>query len=168
MSDLSVHYSSASPKWNTPKPLVAKVVEVLKWIDLDPCSDSLDNPNVPAKVCYDGTLVDGLTAEWHGKVYMNPPYGRIIPKWTRKAVAEWQFGRMQEAILLVPARTDTRWFRELWIGTICFWHGRMKFEQNGKGLAPAPFPSALVYFGYDDTEFRRVFRPYGTIVRRME
>ena len=68
-----VHFSSDTPEWCTPAELVAKVVEVLGSIDLDPCADP--EHRIPAKAHYT-QKDDGLSRLWSGKVYMSPPYGR--------------------------------------------------------------------------------------------
>lgn len=83
---------------------------------------------------------------WEGKVYLNPPYGREIGRWTRKFAGEWRVGRMKEGMLLVPARTDTKWWEELLPirPLFLFFHGRLKFNEHENS---APFPSALVFLG---------------------
>jgi len=69
---------------------------------------------------------------------MNPPYGREIGKWVKKAYQEGG------VVGLLPARTDTKWFHDYIYGKakIRFLKGRVKF--SGKG--PAPFPSMIVIF----------------------
>lgn len=74
---------------------------------------------------------------------MNPPYGREIGKWVKKA-AESARGGATVACLL-PARTDTRWWHE-WVipyAEVRFLRGRLKFGGSNNW---APFPSALVIF----------------------
>lgn len=56
---------------------------------------------------------DGLKNPWNvggGAVFCNPPYGREIGKWVRKAYEEAQNG--QTVVLLIPARTDTAYFHD--------------------------------------------------------
>ena len=75
---------------------------------------------------------------------MNPPYGREIGKWMKKAYAESLRGNT--VVCLVPSRTDTKWWHEYATkGKITFIKGRLKFKQNGKS-GSAPFPSAIVVF----------------------
>ena len=85
---------------------------------------------------------DGLKADWYGNVWCNPPYGRVINDWVRKANVYQGL-----SVLLLPARTDTRWFHDYCYLSgrtqIKFIKGRIKF---GDGSAPAPFPSMLVIF----------------------
>ena len=80
-------------------------------------------------------------------VFMNPPYGRHIGKWIKKAYLESKKGGTW-VVCLVPARTDTKWWWDYCIkGEIRFLKGRIKFENNGKESNSATFPSAIVIFG---------------------
>ena len=73
---------------------------------------------------------------------MNPPYGREIGAWMKKAYESSLQGAM--VVCLVPARTDTKWWHDYAIkGEIEFIRGRLKF---GKSKNSAPFPSAVVVF----------------------
>jgi hypothetical protein len=154
---MSVHYSSDSPEWYTPRHIVDAVVAVLGGIDLDPCSNGGDAPNVPA--CdHLTTDDDGLAHEWHGRVYMNPPYGDVIGEWTRKLREEHEAGNVTQAIALLPARTDTQWFREMRAYARCFVWGRLRFSDSANS---APFPSVVVYFGTDVKRFARAFADIG-------
>lgn len=156
---LGVFYSSATPEWNTPRHVIDRVVDVLGSIDLDPCSNSKADPNVPAKRHYT-KHDDGLTRAWTGRVYMNPPYGREIGSWVLKLHEAYQARTIVEAIALLPARTDARWFRMLRLYPKCFIAGRLKF---GDARNSAPFPSVVVYLGDRLDRFADVFLPLGDI-----
>lgn len=151
--------SSASVQWYTPDALVRKIVDFLGAIDLDPCADP--GRRIPAARHFteDGPE-DGLAQEWRGRVFMNPPYGREIPKWTRKALAE----PVQEIIMLVPARVDTQWFRPLFSCSICFIEGRLKFLTPSGERDAAMFPSALIYCGGRHRQFAAAFANLGTVI----
>jgi len=106
---------------------------------LDPCSD-----NINYKCAKHYTRVDnGLTKSWKNEtVFMNPPYGRIIPLWVEKAYNE---SKQHKIIIvgLLPARTDTKWFHDYCMKSkeIRFIKGRLKFGDSGKS---APFSNILV------------------------
>lgn len=76
-------------------------------------------------------------------VFCNPPYGRELPKWVKKCYEENQKGAL--VVMLVPARTDTRWFHDYIYhnAEIRFIKGRLKFNDGQQG---APFPSMVVIF----------------------
>ena len=85
---------------------------------------------------------DGLKQNWGGVCWMNPPYGRVINDWMKKAWDEHQKGAT--VVALVPSRTDTKWFHEYALkGEIRFIKGRLKF---GGSKDPAPFPNCIVIF----------------------
>ena len=85
---------------------------------------------------------DGLSKEWNGVCWMNPPYGREISKWMKKAYESSLRGTT--VVCLVPARTDTAWWHDYATkGEVTFVRGRLKF---GGSKNSAPFPSAVVVF----------------------
>lgn len=158
-----VLYSSDSDEWYTPNHVVYRVLQALGTIDLDPCSNSKENPIVPAVNVF--TKDDnGLMQDWFGKVYMNPPYGREIAEWVSYLVEQYEHGKVVEAIALVPSRTDTEWFRVLRDYPRCFVWGRLKFSDNGNA---APFPSMAVYLGRNLEAFREAFSDIGDIYIRV-
>lgn len=88
---------------------------------------------------------NGLEKSWKGeRVFLNPPYGRELPKWVKKASEE---AKNKDAIIvmLIPARTDTQWFHDYIYkkAEIRFIKGRLKF---GDAKNSAPFPSMVVIF----------------------
>ena len=86
--------------------------------------------------------VNGLTQEWEGVCWMNPPYGRGIGMWLKKAYESSQKGAT--VVCLVPSRTDTRWWHDYCMkGEVRFIKGRLKFGGHSNA---APFPSAIVIF----------------------
>lgn len=86
---------------------------------------------------------DGLAQPWSGVCWMNPPYGRQIGPWMRKAYEEAQRGAT--VVCLVPSRTDTAWWHDYAMkGEVRFLRGRLRFQGASSS---APFPSALVIFG---------------------
>lgn len=88
---------------------------------------------------------DALSRSWLSDtktqtVWLNPPYGRLIGLFLKKASEEATKGAT--VVCLIPARTDTRWFHEYCLNyEIKFIKGRLKF---GSSTNSAPFPSALV------------------------
>src|SRR6266699_5238712 len=130
--------SSATPEWPTPGPVFAALASEFGPFDLDPCATA-DN----AKCARYYTMADdGLSQPWKGRVWLNPPYGRHIGAWLARARQAAADGAL--VVCLVPARTDTRWWRETAPGAtlVRFWPGRIRF-----GADPAPFPSAVIVLG---------------------
>lgn len=165
-SPMAVHFSSETPEHYTPQEIIEAVVAVLGGIDLDPCSNSHENPNVPAATHY--TREDnGLAQVWRGVTYMNPPYGREIGAWVDKLVQSYSAGTVPEAIALVPARVDTQWWKTLidCCTFFCFVEGRLSFGGNDGGSAP--FPSAIVYFGQNCGAFYYTFSEIGRVCKSV-
>lgn len=82
---------------------------------------------------------NGLKQSWDGEnVWCNPPYGRVIKDWVQKASEQ----RNGLSVLLIPSRTDTKWFHEYVYGKaeIRFIKGRLKF---GGHKSAAPFPNMI-------------------------
>lgn len=130
--------SSHSNEWTTPRDLFDELDAEFHF-DLD--AASTDENALCAR--HFTKADDGLTQEWVGNVWLNPPYGREIGKWMRKA-SEYRGGGV--VVCLVPARTDTRWWHDWVVGhasEVRFIRGRLKF---GGSHAGAPFPSAIVVY----------------------
>ncbi|MCM3704029.1 phage N-6-adenine-methyltransferase [Paenibacillus macerans] len=86
---------------------------------------------------------DGLSQNWGGVCWMNPPYGRNIGKWVKKAYESSLNGAT--VVCLLPARTDTAWWHDYCMkGEVRLVRGRLKF---GGSEWNAPFPNAVVIFG---------------------
>lgn len=135
---MSVHFSSETDLWATPQEFFNQCDREFRFT-LDPCCN-FENRKCPR---YFTKEVDGLSQDWAPeRVWMNPPYGREIGHWMKKALDESRKGAL--VVCLVPARTDTKWWHEYAMkGEIRFLKGRLKF---GNAIANAPFPSALVIF----------------------
>ena len=131
-------FSSETDCWSTPNDLFEKLNKHFNF-DLDVCAD-----NINAKCNNYFTKEDnGLNQNWTGTCWMNPPYGRGISEWVKKAY-QTSIDQGNTIVCLLPARTCTRWWHNYCIhGEITFINGRLKFG-NAKNCAP--FPSAIVIF----------------------
>lgn len=148
--------SSRRDDWCTPQ-IVIDLIRKIGPIGIDPCP--CDKSIVHPAVQYPGT--DGLALEWKsdGIVFVNPPYGRAIAPWIKRC-HDMRRAYSGEFIALVPARTDTRWWHAYAVTAAawCFWRGRLVFL-GAQG--PAPFPSALLYWGPEPGKFVATFRDHG-------
>ena len=167
-------FSSASGEWETPRDLFERLSDEFRGFTLDPAA--LPGQYTAERIrasggfaCYPpdfpyyrvpfGWARDGLAQEWHGKVFLNPPYGRGIGAWVKKAHDEVLVGNAELVVAVLPARTDTRWWQTYILRSVDAWSqayeydadmsaadvrflpGRLKF---GGAENPAPFPSAIV------------------------
>ncbi len=127
-------------EWLTPP----EIIKALGSFDLDPCSPI----NRPWDTASRHLTIedDGLSSEWHGRVWMNPPYGKKTGRWLAK------LARHGNGIALITARTETKaFFNWGWdrAHAMLFFRGRLHFYRvNGiraKGNAGAP--SVLIAYG---------------------
>jgi site-specific DNA-methyltransferase (adenine-specific) len=133
-------FTSASVEWATPQSFFDDLSREFGGFLLDVCATSR---NAKCEAYYT-RQEDGLSREWTRRNWMNPPYGREIGLWVRRAHEEALRGN--QTVALLPARTDTRWFHQFIYGRhkIRLVRGRLKFND---GRTPAPFPSMIVIFG---------------------
>ena len=162
--------------WQTP----SKVLDVVRrfgHIALDACT-APDNP-VGADHFYT-EADDGLSSSWQfsgrsSLVWCNPPYS-TAKHWIGKAVAEAELGA--EVIMLIASRTGAKYFRPVFdADALCFISGRLTFldadtgepARDGKGRPmPAPFDSALVYWGKRPARARRHLAELGLVLYPRE
>jgi phage N-6-adenine-methyltransferase len=133
-------FSSASDEWETPQKFFDAIDEVFHFT-LDVCATH-DNAKCER---YYTKADDALSRVWSGVCWMNPPYGREISLWVKKAY-ESSLTDGTVIVCLLPARTDMAWWHDYVIPhaeNVNFIRGRLSF--SGKGSAP--FPSALAVFG---------------------
>lgn len=132
--------SSRTSEWSTPQDLYDRLNAEFGPFDLDPCATA---ENAKCRRWYGWSPAGGgLNENWLGRVFMNPPYGREIGKWMKKAYESAKRGAL--VVCLVPSRTCTAWWHDYAMkGEIRFLRGRVRF---GGGKNPAPFPSAIVIF----------------------
>ena len=139
------HQSAAmlNDEWLTPP----YIIEALGEFNLDPCS-LIIRPWDTANKHYN-ILDNGLSKEWYGRVWCNPPYGLEAAKWLKKLA---EHGR---GTALIFARTETKmFFKEVWpkASAVLFLEGRLYFHyvDGSKAKANAGAPSVLVAYGDDD------------------
>lgn len=130
-----------SVEWYTPP----GIIEALGLTyDLDPCSPPGGLPWIPVAEHYTKED-DGLSHQWQGRVFMNPPYGRNIGEWMRR------FAVHGNGVALVFARTETEWWHRTvpTLTTACFIRGRLTFVTKSRELGHynAGAPSVLLAAG---------------------
>lgn len=137
--------TSNSYEWYTPLYLFNELNEQFNF-ELDPCADKTNRLGL--KYFYTKEE-DGLLKDWSkfNSIYINPPYGRNISKWVEKAYNTFiKSNHSIDIVLLLPARTDTKWFHNYLVNEFCsvyFIKGRLRFYPSNN---PAPFPSMICIF----------------------
>jgi len=160
--------SSDDETTNTP-PIVLDALRPMGRISLDPCSN--ERSIVPARTRFVLPAHDGLAEPWattkrgarrSGLVFVNPPYGKHLPAWTAKIIAESRAGA--EIVALVPGRIDARWYRDArrTCAARAEWRGRMRFLGR---RGTAPFPVVIFYWGTRTDLFERALEGYADVTR---
>lgn len=156
---------SKGNQWYTPKKYVELVRAVLGEIDLDPASSEIAQKTVKAKKFFTHED-DGLVHEWHGRVFLNPPYSpKEIASFVGKLCQEFAAERVSAAILLTHNYTDSGWFQTAaaLASRLCFANTRIRFEDpDGVPCSPTQ-GQAFFYFGKNTRKFERNFAKVGFI-----
>jgi site-specific DNA-methyltransferase (adenine-specific) len=140
-------YNGTGREWRTP-PEIFEPLHAEFNFELDPCTTP-DNPlrmfRIYTEHGQDGTYANGLEQDWAPRrVFMNPPYGREVAAWTRKARLEAEKGAL--VVGLLPASTDLRWWHEDVVGhaEVRYIRGRVRFLTDGPYRASGFFASVVV------------------------
>lgn len=176
-----------SNEWYTPAKYIEAARRVMGSIDLDPASCELANQTVQAARYYT-ERDDGTIHAWQGNIWLNPPYsserstkglggGKLrgpTDLFIAKLLKEYGSGNVQQAIALINADTNRRWFQALWDFILCFTHRPVHFykptvdgnlEKDSRNCSF--FGSAFVYLGPHEDRFITEFSRFGTIAKRV-
>jgi len=153
-------FTSERGDWTTPQSFY-DLVDAEFGFTLDAAA-SPDNAKAPR---FYTQADDGLTQDWTGTVWCNPPYGRGIDAWVRKGYEAGQQGAV--VVMLIPARTDTSYWHDfvMHAAEVRLIRGRLVFG-IGEARANAPFPSALVVFRQGNHEPKLSTMTRGELTRR--
>ena len=141
-----VHFMSERQDWGTPPAFLEYLVDFFSWSpDLDAAA-SPENAKAPFFFTKED---DALTQDWFGRVWLNPPFGRVIGDFIDKCIMEIKNPKVDSIFALVPARTDTAWAHRAFgsASHIYLIKGRFnfRFDEAIPG-ANAPFPSMLLFW----------------------
>lgn len=153
---------SKNVEWYTPPEIFERLG--LNF-DLDPCHPESPLPWVPAHTTYN-IKDDGLSKPWHGRVWLNPPYGKHTIEWLAK------MNRHRHGVALVFARTDCQWFHSYVAkaDAVLFLKGRVKFVDGFgvSGGSGAGSGSMLVAWGEDCVDALAKMTEYGHLVMNRQ
>lgn len=160
--------SSETVEHYTPRYIWERAIRCMGAIDCDPAADP--GHNIPAAVHYT-KKENGLVHPWEKRVWLNPPFGDLIPKYFEKLEREVETGRTTEAIILWKSATETDAWRNLIriAELIAFPHHRIEFlggtTKGGKG---SNFSPALFYIGPNPEKFIEAFSDIADIWKPLQ
>lgn len=156
-------YNSGNCEHYTPPEIITKVRAVLRVIDLDPASCSMANQTVCATTYY-AIEDDGLSHEWSGRVFLNPPYSNM-DEWTDKLLDS---PLVTESITLSNNATEAEWCQRLMRAAqaVCFPSGRIRFVRPS-GERGHPLQGQMITYCGDNADvFNEQFREIGMLWKR--
>lgn len=156
-----VTLNTGCEEWYTPEQYIEAARKILEQIDLDPATSEIAQQTVRAEK-YFTVEEDGLSQEWSGNIWLNPPYSRgLLDKFVGKLLVS----TFKAAIVLTDSSTETGWFSRLAARAqvICFSNKRIKFlrPDGSEGNGSPTRGSAFFYFGNEADKFREVFQQFG-------
>lgn len=159
------HVSQGNNDWYTPAEYIEAARAVMGGIDLDPASSDQANQVVQSS-SYFTKETNGLQQEWHGRVWMNPPFSMpLIKQFAEKMADEFESGRVQQAIVITNNGTETQWFHTLLktSGVFCLLRSRAKFYSPGSDVMAARQGQVIFYFGDQKEKFAEIFNSFGAV-----
>lgn len=149
------HPYSARPEagthvWLTPP----EIIEALGPFDLDPCAAPEPRP-WPTAGRHIALPEDGLEAEWHGRVWCNPPFGKHTAAWLER------MAKHGNGIALAFARTETAMFQR-WVwpfaSAVCFVAGRPHFHRQDGARASGNSGGPICLIAYGESNANALFK----------
>jgi ParB family chromosome partitioning protein len=139
-------------------------------IDTDPASNDEAQEQIRAETYYTAED-DGLTREWFGNIWLNPPRStELVSRFAEQLISELSAGHIRSAIVLVDNATDTAWFQMLTArsSAVCFHAGPVRFTEAGNKRSVTPkHGQVIVYYGPDTEKFYDVFSIMGNVFKLM-
>jgi ParB family chromosome partitioning protein len=173
-----VEFPQKSNEWYTPARYIEAARTVMGGIDLDPASCELANQTIKATRYY-SKEDNGLQHTWHGRIWLNPPFGRVHPElkgstksyqlyFMHTLLEKHQSGEIEQAIALVFGTSACMpWFQPFWQFPICIAKSRIEFDKPDGSKDHFGYGNMFVYLGPYELLFIDVFGQFGTIAKRV-
>jgi phage N-6-adenine-methyltransferase len=160
--DISQFVSQETDEWSSPRELVEPLADAVDGFDLDPCSGAESSPFADSVFTEDD---DGLAQDWHGTVWVNPPYS-AMSEWTSKALAQFKRDDVERVFYLCKGDSSTDWWQRAAASAsvVATIDHRLKF---GDGENSAPFASHIFVFGEADDDAITALAEHGRVLRPL-
>lgn len=160
--------TTGNDEWYTPSFYVEKARRVMGGIDLDPASCGFANSWIQATHFY--TKKDnGLEQPWYGRVWINPPYGKLASRFTERALNSYHNGDIDSCIILINANAlGAQWGQLVWcFDLVASPAGRIHFLNPRSERTSSTHGSLVGYVGDNKEAFREHFGDLGAIVQKV-
>lgn len=170
--DTITPFPTKSNEWYSPAKYVDAAREVFGGeIDLDPASCELANRTVRATRFYTQEE-NGLIQEWGGRMWLNPPYGRMYKTtgtsaFVAKAINGYESGKIEQAIILTMVGMYASWFFDLLQYLVCYLEEKPLFCTPDGQSAEHGFAACCTYLGPNEQAFIDHFSAFGPIAKRV-
>lgn len=164
-----VSLNTGMPEWYTPKPFIDAARNTMGSIDTDPASSEIAQRTVQAEIFFT-VEDDGLSHDWAGNVWMNPPYtSGLVDRFIDKLVRAIRDGSVSQACVLINNATETKWFQlaASVASAVCFPASRIRFlDPEGNPGAPLQ-GQAILYMGSNYDLFTEEHKEFGVVWKRV-
>jgi hypothetical protein len=164
-----INQTSGNCEYRTPQNIVEAARRAMGGISLDPASSYAFNQHIKAEAFFglqkNGTFIDGLKEEWHGRIWLNHPFGRGgNQRWIEKLFEEFDANRVEAACCITYACTSENWFQCLLGWPQCFLAPRTNYLlPDGTVKRGVTKGSVVTYLGDQTKAFAMAFAGLGTI-----
>lgn len=160
------YHKDKSDEYATPRHFVDPIADAVGGFDLDPASGAEHTPIAPRRYTADD---DGLSHEWFGTVWLNPPFSGK-EEWLRKAYSEFLDGNVDLAVVLLPVDTSTGWFHEYVTEANVVWfkNGRLNFDGGGNRNRNPSFGVMLAVYGEPPEDLLKLLESWGEVYHNGE
>lgn len=164
-----VSLNTGMPEWYTPRHFIDAARNTMGSIDTDPASSEIAQRTVQAGVFFT-VEDDGLSHDWVGNVWMNPPYtAGLVDRFIDKLVRAIRNGSVPQACVLINNATETKWFQlaASVASAVCFPASRIRFlDPEGNPGAPLQ-GQAILYMGSNYDLFTEEHKEFGVVWKRV-
>lgn len=159
-----INQTSGDFEYYTDPKIIDAARRVMGWIDLDPASSAMANSRVGSE-WFHTAETDGLLHDWHGRIWMNHPFGRREnPLWVGKLLKEYESGHIVHACCITFAATSEQWFQPLMRFPQCYLSPRTNYYLPDGSLKKGVTKGSVVtYMGPDVVRFAMEFQDMGEI-----
>lgn len=164
--NIKANQNNGVVEWYTPGAYIEAARKVMGSIDLDPATSKFAQKTVAAKSYYT-VDDDGLSKDWAGTVWLNPPFKMPeVAQFVGKLCDSVASGDVSQAVIVTNNNTDTKWWHQAASASsaICFTRGRIKWYNAAQPDCSPTNGQTFFYLGRRAKTFASIFSQFGFVV----